>query len=61
VVLDVFRVDGRRVAAVRPGADGGLSWDWRDSAGRRVAAGIYIVRLTDGAGVTAQRRYVLLD
>jgi hypothetical protein len=61
--LEVFDLAGRRVATL---AEGDLvagrhvrGWDLRDDGGRRVASGIYVVRLTARtAGLT--RRLVVL-
>jgi hypothetical protein len=45
----VFDAAGREVARLR-GALPGAAWDRRDGAGRRVAAGVYFVRLETTAG-----------
>jgi len=50
--LDVFDVSGRHVAtlvdgSIEPGRHA-RTWDGRDAAGRRVAAGVYFVRLEAG-------------
>jgi aminopeptidase N len=63
VTLEVFAADGRRVATIAAGArlGGGLhrlSWDARDAAGRAVASGHYLLRLT--AGTTIETRRFLL-
>jgi hypothetical protein len=57
--LSVYDVGGRRVAALASGqreaGSGTVMWQGRDGAGRRVAAGIYFVRLVaDGEVVTRQ-------
>jgi hypothetical protein len=64
VTLDVFDVAGRRVARVLdaevgPGAHA-ARWDGLDSARRPCAAGVYFVRLVDGAGEDAVARLVKL-
>jgi hypothetical protein len=63
VRVDVFDLSGRRVRSL---ADGPfvkgptlIDWDLADGSGRRVAAGVYLVRAaTEGAAVT--RRIVIL-
>lgn len=59
---EVFDVTGRRVRTLRPSgassADaqtGLIQWDGRSDRGRRVPAGVYFVRATDGES-TSQRR-----
>jgi hypothetical protein len=53
VRLEVFDVSGRRVRlladAERPAGTHAVEWDGRDARGRRVAAGIYVCRLSAGA------------
>ncbi len=53
VSATVFDVRGRRVRTLDAGALGAgphtLRWDGRDRAGRSVAPGVYVVRLTAGA------------
>jgi hypothetical protein len=60
--VTVFAPDGRRVRELlsRPLEAGThrLTWDGRDDAGRPVASGVYLVRLT--AGATVQTRRVAL-
>lgn len=50
--LDVFGVDGRRVATLAEGAFAAgaheLRWDGRDQLGERVASGTYLARLAAG-------------
>jgi YVTN family beta-propeller protein len=62
-VVEVFDLAGRRVRSLAKGsfATGTtpLDWDLADGGGRRVAAGVYLVRaMADGA--TATRRIVVL-
>jgi hypothetical protein len=61
--LAVYDVSGRLVRVLLDGPAGAgrrvLSWDARDGAGRRAAAGTYFYRL-DAAGTRATRRVVLL-
>ncbi len=57
--LDVFDVAGRRVATLHDtGPSAGIrtvSWDGRDDVGRKVAPGVYFMRLTqNGESVTAK-------
>jgi flagellar hook assembly protein FlgD len=63
VRVEVFDLAGRRVRSLANGpfAAGttSLDWDLTDGSGRRVAAGVYLVRaVTEGATVT--RRIVVL-
>ena len=50
--VEVLTVAGQRVRSLtESGGDGGVSWDLRDAAGRRVGPGVYLVRVTaDGQG-----------
>ena len=61
--LAVFRVDGRRVRTIASGAWSAgpheLVWDGRDDAGREVAPGVYLVRVTV-PGARETRRIVRL-
>ena len=61
--LAVHDVQGRRVRALaggpRPAGEYVIGWDLRDDGGRRVPAGLYLVRLKDGAGARTQRVVVL--
>jgi hypothetical protein len=61
--VSVHAVDGRRVRTLwsqaRPAGRSRLLWDGRDDAGRRVAAGVYFVRLRQ-AGATSTARVVVL-
>jgi subtilisin family serine protease len=66
-VLDVAGRFLRTVARLDVDGEGGLvetTWDLRDEQGRRVAAGVYFVRLalrrTGGEGAVAVRRLVVL-
>ncbi len=52
LILEVFRVDGRRVRTLRiesPASRGTVMWDRLDAGGMRVVRGVYIVRLRAGA------------
>jgi len=57
--LEVFDLGGRRVRVLAEGErEPGrytIRWDGRDAAGRRVAAGVYVLRL-DAAGALLTRR-----
>jgi flagellar basal-body rod modification protein FlgD len=57
----VFDLSGRIVRTLangaRPAGEGTLTWNGTDDAGRRVAAGIYVVRL-DAPGFHEERRIV---
>ncbi|HLA40071.1 MAG TPA: FlgD immunoglobulin-like domain containing protein, partial [Candidatus Glassbacteria bacterium] len=63
VKLAVYDLRGRRVTTLLSGERGegiySLQWDGRDSSGRRVASGVYFLRLTAGE-VTHVRKIVLL-
>lgn len=63
VEVEVFGVDGRRVAGLasgwRPAGFGEVTWDLRDDAGRRVAAGVYLVRARLGGAVWSERAAVI--
>jgi FG-GAP-like repeat/FG-GAP repeat/FlgD Ig-like domain len=60
--LTVHDVSGRHVATLVDGALGAgaqtASWDTRDAAGRRVAAGVYLLRLERGESRTAAKLIV---
>ena len=64
VRLEVFSVDGRRVAVLvdGPQAAGSHSatWQGRDSAGRAVASGTYMYRLTTPDGEVLSGRMALV-
>ncbi len=64
----VFDIVGREVAVIMEGEAGPgrlpIRWDGRDSGGRPVASGVYLVRATvsgqgAGAGVTMVRKLLL--
>jgi len=60
--LEVFDVAGRRVRAFAPGSVSGsytTEWNRLDNAGRRVASGVYFVRV-EHAGHIATRKLVLV-
>jgi hypothetical protein len=52
VRVEVFDIGGRRVATLARGSQSpgehGLVWDLRDTAGKRVRAGVYVIRLAAG-------------
>jgi hypothetical protein len=58
VTLSVYNVLGARVAhlvdRVQPAGQHHVAWDARDRAGRRVGAGVYVVRLQTGTAVRSQ-------
>lgn len=64
VRVEVFDLAGRRVArpldAVLPAGGHRIEWDGRSESGRRVAAGIYLYRLTTQQG-TVSRKLVALQ
>ena len=47
----VFDVRGRRVAELQPASPTELRWDGRDSGGRTVQSGLYLVQITDDDGL----------
>lgn len=61
--LDLYDASGRLVrrlaAGARPAGAGAVVWDGRDSGGHRVAAGVYVCRLSAGV-VAAERKLVVL-
>ncbi len=63
VTLEVFDVAGRRVADLgsfhRPDALPDVRWSLRDEAGRRVPAGLYIVRARSGNAAASGKVLVL--
>jgi hypothetical protein len=63
VELAVLDIQGRRVASlvkgVRPAGHGSVRWDGRGGDGSRVAAGVYLARLTADGGTTVKRVVVL--
>lgn len=64
VEMSVFGVDGRRITRLvnerLPAGSYSRAWDGRDEAGRRVAPGVYLVRL-ERDGVAGTLRIVRLD
>ena len=62
--LEVLDLSGRRVRALAPAASAAgphrASWDLRDASGRRVAPGLYLVRLSVG-GESRVRRIAVLE
>jgi hypothetical protein len=64
VRIDVFDVSGRRVRTLlerrMPRGDHMVGWDTMDAAGRPVAAGVYVARLTvDGERLEARKMTAL--
>ena len=61
--LTVFNVAGQAVRTLASGArDAGrytVPWDGRDSAGQRVAAGVYFYRLTAGDNTLTKKMTVM--
>ncbi len=59
IEVEAFSVDGRRVwrlaNAWHPAGRGEITWDLRDEAGNRVAAGVYLVRARLGDSVWSER------
>ncbi len=54
--VKVYDLRGRLVRALAATPDGGQAdvlWNWRDTTGRRVGAGVYLVRVRDGAGAVS--------
>lgn len=52
--VDVFDLNGRRVARVRTTGAGSAEWDGRDWNGARVPAGVYFARLADRPDAAAR-------
>jgi hypothetical protein len=65
VRMTVHDLQGRAVATLVDGlvgrGDRTVIWSGRDAAGRRLAAGVYLLRLTAEGGTEARRPLVLLD
>jgi hypothetical protein len=60
VSAEVYAVDGRRVASLLnrvtfPAGANEVRWDGRDTRGRHVASGVYLLRLTTTLGTRAAR------
>ena len=53
-------VAGRRVQAWDAADPSGSAWDLRDAAGRRVPAGVYLVRVTTG-GSSVTRKLLVVE
>jgi hypothetical protein len=62
IQVDAFGADGRHVRCLasgwRPTGHGEIAWDLRDEGGRRVPAGVYLVRARLGAEVWTRRAVV---
>lgn len=60
--LKIYDLRGRLVRSMEGnnGAESGWEWDGRDGGGKRLPAGIYLIRARSG-GATAFKRSVLLD
>jgi len=63
LTVEVFNVAGRRVWRQRLSAASGqtavVSWNGRDSRGRMLASGVYLVRAQDGERVLGSRTVIL--
>jgi flagellar hook assembly protein FlgD len=63
VELSIFNVHGRRIRRLASGVRGAgrytVSWDGRDGAGDRVAAGVYFYRLVAGAESATKKMTVV--
>lgn len=59
--LDILDLAGRLVRHWDLPAAAGLIWDGRDSGGRSLAAGVYLVRATSSSGEVLTRRVVKVD
>jgi len=63
VSIDVFDFRGRHVAKVFDGeasaTEGSVFWDGLDTVGRRVASGVYLVKMRTGAWLTTHKMSVL--
>lgn len=61
--LDVYDLGGRRVRCLvaerLPAGECSLQWDGRDAAGRRVASGVYLLRLSAGRETRSARVVIL--
>ena len=64
VTLTVYDLLGRAVVTLvdesKPAGAHAVTWNGRNTAGRPVASGIYIYRLTAGPGFTQSRKMLLL-
>jgi len=59
-VLSIYDVEGRLVSELqRPSGARSVSWDLRDSSGRRVAPGIYLAKVKGGAYASTSKIVVL--
>jgi hypothetical protein len=63
VTLDIFNILGRRVDRlvdqVVPAGAHEVTWDGRDQSGAPVASGLYLYRLSSGAGVQTRKMLLL--
>jgi hypothetical protein len=61
--VEIFDLAGRRVITLHDGmavaGEAALAWDVRDASGRPVAAGVYLVRVRQGAEAVTERVVVL--
>jgi hypothetical protein len=53
--LEIFSVEGRRIARVAASGDGTFMWDGRAAGGPRAMAGLYFARVAGDAGARATR------
>ena len=64
VTLTVHDLAGRRVTTLveagLPAGPHAVTWTGADTAGRKVASGVYVARLVTGKGETASTRMVLI-
>lgn len=58
--IGMYSVTGARVRSLALDDSGRATWDLRDDGGRRVAAGMYFVRVESGRGGAALQRIVVV-
>lgn len=56
--LEIYNLKGQRVCKLSSGAN--VSWDGCDDSGKRLAAGVYVAKLSDKKGI-ALRKICLID
>jgi len=47
----VLNSRGRRIAGLIPGTQGHFEWDGKDSQGRIVESGVYLIQISQGSGL----------